>query len=330
VNGTPVSPLTNGIGSICCAASTNPILQGPAYYNMGNGALPAGLQPNWQEIYVDPYSLVTAGGVDPSTANEFIFALHFTLQEPLPSVGGVVSASAFGEFPTFAPGSWIEIYGTNLAVATQSWTSSDFSGVIGPTTLGGTSVTIDGLSAFVDYVSPLQVNVQVPGGVATGTQELVVTTAAGSSAPFPVTVDATMPGLLAPSNFNIGGTQYVVAQFADGSYVMPPGAISGLTSERAQPGDEIVIYGIGFGSVTPNIPPGQLVELSNTLADAFTISFGGTPAASVPYAGLAPSFMGLYQLNVVVPAVPASDTTPLTFTLGGVAGTQTLAIAIGN
>jgi uncharacterized protein (TIGR03437 family) len=330
VNGTPVSPLTNGIGSICCASPSNPILPGYAYYNSGNGALPAGLQSNWREIYADPYNYVTAGGIDPSTANGFTFALHFSLQLPAPIVGGVVSASAFGEFPTFAPGSWIEIYGTNLAAFTQNWTTSNFNGVDGPSTLGGTTVTIGGQSAFIDYVSQGQVNVQVPGTVSTGAQPLVVTTEDGASAPFMVTVDATMPGLLAPSNFKVDGTQYVVAQFADGSYVLPPRAVSGLASQRAQPGDEIVIYGIGFGPVIPDIPPGQLVEQSNSLVEPFTISFGGIPAATVPYEGLAPNFMGLYQFNVIVPAVPAGDTVPLSFTLGGASGKQTLSIAIGN
>jgi uncharacterized protein (TIGR03437 family) len=329
VNGTPVSPLTNGIGSICCAAASNPILPGEAYYGSGfSGALPAGVQTNWQQIFVDPYSFVTNGGINPSTANEFIFALHFTPQAPV--VGGVVSASSFGGFPAFAPGSWIEIYGTSLASTTRSWTSADFNGVNGPTGLSGTSVTIAGLSAFVDYISPTQVNVQVPGGVGTGAQSLVVTTAVGASAPFPVTVNATEPGLLAPANFNVGGNQNVVAQFADGTYVAPPGAISGVTSQRAQPGDTIVIYGIGFGPVTPEIQPGQLVESVDTLNDAFTMSFGGTPAPTVAYDGLAPNFMGLYQFNVVVPSVAPSDSVPLTFTLGGAAGAQTLVIAIGN
>ncbi len=331
VSGTPVSPLTNGIGTICCASTSNPILPGASYYNSGFSVpLPAGEQTAWKQIYVTPYSLVTNGGINPNTANEFYFALHFTLQPPLPNVVAAVSASAFGEFPTFAPGSWIEIYGTNLAGVTQTWGSSDFSGVIGPTTLGGTSVTIGGQPAYVDFVSPLQVNVQVPGGVPTGGQSLIVTTAAGSSAPFPVTVNATQPGLLAPSNFNVGGTQYVVAQFADGTYVAPPGAIPGVTSQRAQPGDTIVIYGVGFGPVTPNIPPGQLVEQTNSLVAPLTMSFGGTEATSVPYDGLAPNYMGLYQFDVVVPAAAASDTAPFTFTLGGVSGTQKLAIAIGN
>jgi uncharacterized protein (TIGR03437 family) len=255
--------------------------------------------------------------------------LHFTLQPSPPNVLGVISASAFGAFPTFAPGSWIEIYGTDLALNTQTWGSTDFTGVNAPTKLGGTSVTIGGAAGFVDYISPLQVNVQVPGGVGAGTQSLVVTTAAGASAPFTVTVDATRPGLLAPSNFDIGGTQYVVAQFADGSYVLPPGAIAGLTSQRAKPGDTVVIYGIGFGSVDPNIPPGQLAEQLNTLASPFTVSFGTAPATPA-YDGLAPNYVGLYQFNLVVPAVAASDTTPFTFSVGGVSGTQTLSIAVGN
>jgi uncharacterized protein (TIGR03437 family) len=136
--------------------------------------------------------------------------------------------------------------------------------------------------------------------------------------------------LLAPANFKVGDTQYVVAQESNGNYVLPPGAIPGLPSQRAQPGDTIVIYGIGFGSVTPDIPPGQLVEQLNTLTDTFTISFGGTQAITIPYDGLAPNYMGLYQFDVVVPNVTASDTLPLTFTLGGASGTQTLAIAVGN
>ena len=245
----------------------------------------------------------------------------------------MVSASAFGEFPTFAPGSWIEIYGTNLAASTQTWTSADFSGVIGPTELGGntgTSVTIGDQAAFVDYISPLQVNVQVPGGVSPGAQSLVLTTGGNATQPFPVTVNAYQPGLLAPANFNVAGTQYVVAQEPNGNYVLPPGALPGLSSQRALPGDTLVIYGIGFGSVDPSIPPGKLVEELNSLAADFTISFGGTQATTVPYAGLAPNYMGLYQFDVVVPDVAASDSVPVTFTLAGVSGTQTLAISIGN
>ena len=67
----------------------------------------------------------------------------------------------------------------------------------------------------------------------------------------------------------------------------------------------------------------------NTLAAAFHILFGGIEA-TLQYDGLAPGAVGLYQFNLVVPNVAASDTVPVTFTLGGTAGTQTLYIAVEN
>ncbi|HXK02687.1 MAG TPA: hypothetical protein VMS37_09815 [Verrucomicrobiae bacterium] len=244
--------------------------------------------------------------------------------------GGVVSASAFGGFPSIAPGSWIEIYGGSLAADSRGWSGSDFSGVNAPTSLDGTKVTIGGQAAFIDYISPGQVNAQVPSNTGTGTQPVVVTTAAGASSAFNVTVNATQPGLLAPAAFNVGGKQYIAALFSDGAtYVLPPGAISGVPSRRAQPGDSITLYGIGFGPVTPNIPAGQVVQQSNALGSAFHLLFGGTEAL-VSYSGLAPNAVGLYQFNAVVPNVPSNDAVPVTFTLAGAAGSQTLYIAVQN
>lgn len=244
--------------------------------------------------------------------------------------GGVVTASQFGDSSSIAPATWIEIYGTNLAIGTRTWTSADFHGVNAPTSLDGTSLTIGGQPAFVSYISPGQVNAQVPSNVAPGSQLLVLTTPAGSTAGYSITVNATEPGLLAPSAFVIGGNQYVAALFLDGAtFVLPPGAVSGVTSQRAKPGDTITLYGIGFGPVLPDTPAGQIVQQTNRLATSFDIAFGGV-SASVQYAGLAPQSVGLYQFNVVVPQVAASDTVPLTFTLGGAAGTQTLYIAVQN
>jgi uncharacterized protein (TIGR03437 family) len=247
-----------------------------------------------------------------------------------PSIQSAVSAGAFGAFASIAPGSWIEIYGANLAASSRLWTGADFNGVNAPTSLDGTKVTIGGQSAFIDYISPTQVNAQVPSNAGTGLQPVIVTTTAGANAPYTIMVNAAQPGFLAPSSFSIGGKQYVVALFSDGvTFVLPPGAIAGVPSRRAKPGDSISFYGIGFGSVTPNIPAGQVVQQTNALAAALHILFGQTEAA-VGYDGLAPNAVGLYQFNVVVPIVAASDTVPLTFTLAGVAGTQTLYIAVQN
>src|SRR5262249_13837312 len=144
-----------------------------------------------------------------------------------------------------------------------------------------------------------------------------------------INVVRAQPGLLAPVSFNFNGRQYAAATFSDGAYVLPPGAIPAVGSRRARPGDTIILYGIGFGAVTPDIAAGQIAQQSNRISDALQFSIGGAPA-TVSYAGLAPNFVGLYQFNLVVPTVAASDAVPVTFTLGGVAGTQTLYLSVQN
>jgi uncharacterized protein (TIGR03437 family) len=242
---------------------------------------------------------------------------------PSISSGGVISASAFGSFTSVALGSLIEIYGQNLASDTRGWSSSDFTGDQAPTSLDGTSVTIGGQPAYVAYISPKQVNAQVPSNIGTGAQPLTVNTLAGASTTYMVTVDATAPGLLAPSSLKIGGKQYVAAFFPDGALALPAGAIAGVNSRSAKPGDTLTLYGIGFGEVTPNIPAGQIAQGSSMLTSTLQINFGAT-AASITYDGLAPQLVGVYQFNVVVPNIPGNDAVPLTFMLKGVAGTQTL------
>jgi uncharacterized protein (TIGR03437 family) len=243
--------------------------------------------------------------------------------------GGVVGASSFGGFSTVAPGSWIEIYGTNLSTVTRGWASGDFSGVNAPKALNGVSVTIDGQLAFVSYVSPTQVNAQIPGTVGTGPQQLFVYNGSSVTQPAGITIANTMPGLLAPAELKIGGNQYMAAFFSDGTYVLPPNSVAGLTSRLAKPGDTIVLYGIGFGPVAPVANPGQIVQLVNKVDTPVQILFGQTAVTPV-YQGLAPGSVGLYQFNVVVPGVAANPLTPFTFSQGGVGGTQTLYIAISN
>ncbi len=245
-----------------------------------------------------------------------------------PSVTGVVSASAFGGFSSVAPGSWVEIYGSNLAPGARSWAVGDFTGNNAPTSLDGVSVSIGGHDAFVDYISTTQVNAQLPSDIPTGGMlQLTVTNGTTTSAPINLNVNPTEPGLLAPASFKIGANQYVVAQFSDGTYVLPIGAIAGVNSRPAKPGEVIVIYGIGFGDVTPATPAGEIVNGETKLALPFEILFGET-AAPLPYFGLAPNFVGLYQFNVTVPSVADSDLVPLTFHLGGAPGTQTLYTAV--
>jgi uncharacterized protein (TIGR03437 family) len=254
---------------------------------------------------------------------------------PAISPNGVVSAGAFGGFTSVAPGSWMEIYGTSLSSTTRLWSGADFIGTQAPTELEHVKVTIGGQAAFVDYVSPGQVNAQVPSTTPLGPQPITVSTSAGTSAAYTINVNATQPGLLMPSSFVIGGKQYVWAQFSDGvTFILPPNSIPGVPSRQAKPGEIIIIYGIGFGPVldsgNQNIPAGTLVTAANKLANSFEMDFGAAAAATLQYFGLAPTFVGLYQFNVVVPNVANSDLVPLTFKLNGASGSQTLFIAVHN
>lgn len=86
---------------------------------------------------------------------------------PVITSGGIVPA-------TVQPGEWVSVYGTNLASGTATW-KGDF-----PTSLGGTSVTVDGKAAYLSYVSPTQINLQVPNDTTTGAVPVVVTSAVGS------------------------------------------------------------------------------------------------------------------------------------------------------
>lgn len=289
-------------------------------YVAGNAGIGLPANVNGDHVYTKTYTLT------PATAG------------PAPSInsGGVISAYSFGASPSIAPGTWIEIYGTNFATSTVNWSLSDFQNGVAPTLLGGVTVTIGGQPAYIVFVthgsSYDQIDAQVPSNVGTGTQNIVVTNSSGSSsAPYSITVNATQPGLDAPPNFLINGNQYVVALHADGTYVLPTGAISGLASSPAKVGETIILYGIGFGNVTPNIPAGQIVTASNTLTLPFLVNFGQTPATvtcGTCYDGLAPNFVGLYQFQLLVPNIAAGNAVPFSFTLGGIAGSQTLYTAV--
>ena len=244
---------------------------------------------------------------------------------PVINNGGIVGASLFGQFTQVAPGSWIEIYGTNLANNSRPWKTSDFKGSTAPQSLDGTSVTIGGQPAYVSYISPTQVNVQVPTTIASGPQRVIVTSPNGSSLPYILSLGPLEPGFFAPPQINLGGLQYVWGQLSDGSVALPATAsVTGVASRPAKAGETMVLYGVGFGPVTPSIPAGQITGVSNQLAEAFHVQFGGVPATAIAYAGLAPGLVGLYQVNVTVPNVGAGDAIPITFTIANATGQQTL------
>ena len=279
--------------------------------NAGNGD---GKADNKDLISTNAYTLKLASGGPPA--------------KPAISANGVVSAAAFGAAPAMGPGSWIEIYGSNLSPNTREWGGGDFAGNTAPSSLDGVKVTIANVPAFMSYISPGQINVQVPSSIGPGQQDIVVTNANGASAAYSATVKVTQPGLLAPSSFIVGGKQYAAALFPDNAtFVLPPGAIAGVGSRQAKPGDTNIFYGIGFGATTPNIVAGQIVTQMNRMATPVTVTIGGA-TASLSFSGLVANVVGLYQFNVVVPNIADNDQAPVVFSLGGTPISQILITAV--
>jgi uncharacterized protein (TIGR03437 family) len=249
---------------------------------------------------------------------------------PVIRTDGVRQAADFGGSATVAPGGWVEMYGDNLASKAREWTNDDFNDKIAPTSLDGTRVTIGGKQAYLSYVSPKQINAQVPNGVTSGTRQLVVTTPSGSSAQYAVVMTDLQPGLCAPAAFQVGGRQYLAALASDGrTFLFPENSVPGVASRPAHPGETMTLYGVGFGSVTSFLQDGERADQPARLSSSFALLFDNVPA-TVLYAGTAPGSLGLYQFNVVVPAMPDNDVVPVKATVGSISTTQSVFISVKN
>jgi uncharacterized protein (TIGR03437 family) len=179
----------------------------------------------------------------------------------------------------------------------MTWSSApEFAQGKMPTQLDGVSVTVNGSPAYVYYISQDQIDVLAPLDSRTGTVPVVVTNGPAVSAAFSVDKVA-----LSPTFALSGGTKYLAATHANGTYVGP--ASEGPSFTPASPGEEIVFYGFGFG--LPN--GGSVVAGSSTQSGTLpflpTIQIGGK-SAQVVFAGLISP--GLYQFNVVVPSTAAT------------------------
>ncbi len=340
----PCGVAVDATGNLYIADTTNGrirvVINGTIYTIAGNGRLgifagDGGLAKNASlsfpyGVTVDKQGNVYVADTQNHVIRELTGSLISIVPPPVITPGGVISASQFGGFPSTTPGSWIEIYGANLAADSRSWALSDFTGNIAPTSLDKTSVSVGGEPAYIAYINFGQVNALVPSNVVPGSLYITVTTPGGTTPGFPITVNVNQPEVWAPPAFYVNGNQYVAALFSDNvTYVAPPGLIPGHTSRQAKPGEIITIYGIGFGPVSPAIPAGEIVPGQNQITTTLLMLFGNTPA-NTTYAGLAPGLVGLYQINVVVPNVPNSDLVPLSFTLGGAANGQVLYTAVHN
>lgn len=235
--------------------------------------------------------------------------------------GGVSNAA--NALSPVTPGSLVSIYGTSLAGGLAQADTIPLS-----TELNDVSVTFNGVSAPLLFVSAGQINAQLPWNVlssgTTGSVNVVVKRSGQLSGAQSVPVGPFSPGIFAINNI-------AVAINSDGSIAAPAGAIPGINTHPASVNDPkgMVILCTGLGAVdsTPANGAASLDKL-RTATTTPTVLVGGKPV-TVAFAGLSPQFVGVNQINVALPpGTPTGSAVPLQIVLGGVTTSAAITIAV--
>jgi len=196
-----------------------------------------------------------------------------------------------------------------------------------PLSLGGTSLVIDPVSLPLFFVSPGQINFQVPRytNLNAPVSATIVVNEGTLSSSVRVTIRPFAPGLFTTNAQGTGQASALIAGTA--SIVAPAGTFPG--SRPARKGEYVSIYCTGLGDVA-NRPadgaPAPSDPLATTLANP-TVTVGNV-SAPVIFSGMAPGYVGLYQVNIQVPSnAPSGSAIPVVLTIGGVTS-NTVTIAI--
>ena len=252
-------------------------------------------------------------------------ALCSLAQTPVLFDGGTVNGITYAAGQPVSPGSIASLFGSNLAASLAQADTVPLS-----TNLANVSVTMNGISAPLFFVSPGQINVQVPwnvlpNGVDTGMATVVVTRGQLSSNGESVQIAPVAPAIFTVVSDGIGNA---IAVNPDGTIAAPAGSIPGLLSRPAHMGDPLVILATGLGAVTPAVANGanSMDQLRNTVSTP-TVLIGGQPAQLL-FSGLSPSFTGVNQINAVVPFGGTGQAVPIQLLIGGITTSDRVTIAI--
>jgi len=328
-----LAPIDGNTQVLCSLANTlevpcnaNPVLQ-YIEHTLGGAkitAVGAGLtfQFDWTPPATDVGDIILYAAGNAANANtietgDHIYTSTLTLSSgsgggggDKPTITAVVNGASFIPGSSITGYSWVSIFGTGLGTSSsRAWKSGDFQGTQLPTSLDGSSVTINSKPAYVAYVSPTLINVLSPVDSALGSVNVQVTYNGTASNTMSVMMQAVAPAFIIFNN-----DKYIAALHADSTLLGPASLYPGL-STPAKPGETIELFASGFGPTTPAIPNGTLFTGAAKTNNAVTVQIGGvtvTPA----FAGLVAT--GEYQINVQAPASTPNGDAAVVATVGGV------------
>jgi uncharacterized protein (TIGR03437 family) len=229
---------------------------------------------------------------------------------PVVTPGGIVSAANPVSGAPLAPGQFVSIYGSNLGPAAPvSSTGSSYQ-----TTLAGTQVLLGGVAMPLQFVSSGLINAVVPFETpANAIQNLIISANGTYSLPETVVVASAAPGIFTQNESGQGAGVIVVYKDGGTVYETSP-------TQPASAGDLLLIYTSGLGAVNPAVADGAPGPASPPFAatvNPVTATIGGVPA-TVSFAGIAPGYVGVYQVNVTVPSgVTPGTNVPVVLTMAG-------------
>jgi uncharacterized protein (TIGR03437 family) len=259
-------------------------------------------------------------------------------KRPELSYRGVVNGATFAQNQPLAQGAIVSLFGSQLAYAVAGATQTPL-----PKELASTKVVIGGVEAPLFFASWGQINFQVPNEVPLGATTVQVVRNGQAGNRISAMVANRTPGMFRLNPVFLGEYGAIVNATASarlGKTVFPIprdlAASVGVDGEPARPGDALTIFATGLGAVAPAVASGAVAPSQEPLSRAVEIpnvNFLGQfllPVRQVPfYAGLAPGFVGLFQLNVTVPdQAPTNARTPLLLEYPGGGLSNTVEIAI--
>ncbi len=241
---------------------------------------------------------------------------------PLTEFSAVVDAASF---LSVGGGALASLFGSQLATGVAQAGSIPL-----PTTLANATVFVNDAPVPLIFVSPGQINFQMPFEVS-GTARVRVERQGQRGNTVTVQVGRRSPGL-----YGFPGTTFGIVQNASrgNAFAWPDiPALAGVPKAAARPGDVLVLYGSGLGPVNPSVATGAAAGSSpiSSVTDTPQVNFGRGvfgPFADPQFVGLAPGFVGLYQVNVQVPALPPNARTPVSLLFPDNATSNIVEIAV--
>ena len=229
---------------------------------------------------------------------------------------------------TLAPSTYAVIFGQNLSTTNpgRAWTTADFThngnGTLNmPTSLDGTSVTIGGVPAYVNYISPGQINIITPQNVTAGSGVPVVVKVDGQvSGTFNITLQSLAPSFFAwqPGTSDFG--KYLIGSTPTGRMwerLVCFRACRRASQHLLPPGKRSFSTGTGFGPTNPPIANGIETDAVYPLTPTPTFTFGGSLPQPAYFGGLIPPLSQVYQFDVTIPSNAPNGDSALVVTVNG-------------